>query len=135
MVSVTVHSQLNTTAAKQLTNHVFIIRTIVVTVKVWYPAIRAHILARRLGLKTYYKALKIGIPLTSSTSKSSVDAGTTSFEVEKGVYKPNEDDVKRAVQIGRGHKFEHPMGVVSVKKFRAGFDDCEYSRSGFRFWW
>jgi hypothetical protein len=76
---------------------------LIFTVKVWYPAIMAHIRARRLGLKGYYRHLQIGIPL----SPTSIPTSPTT--------------------TARGHKFEHPLGVKSVKKFTAGFDDCKCS--------
>ena len=77
------------------------------TVKVWYPAIMAHYRARRLGLQQYYRRLQIGLPKPTSDLASLPP------------------QIRRAIELGRKHKFEHPLGVKSVKRYTAGFDDCE----------
>lgn len=77
-------------------------------VKVWYPAILAHYRARRLGLKQYYRQLQIGPP-SSNSNKSNDELP---------------EKVKKAIELGRSHKFEHPLGVKSVKRYTASFDDC-----------
>lgn len=92
------------------------------TVKVWYPAILAHYKARRYGLKDYYRRLQIGLPgaLSRSTSTDEDNNRTGSLQLQLP------DKVQRALDLGRKHKFEHPLGVKSTRRYSAGFDDCEY---------
>lgn len=95
------------------------------TVKVWYPAILAHYKARRYGLKDYYRRLQIGLPgalSNNSTSTSTSISSKAGDEVDTGSLPPK---VQRALDLGRKHKFEHPLGVKSTRRYSAGFDDCE----------
>lgn len=94
--------------------------TFAFTVKVWYPAILAHYKARRYGLKDYYRRLQIGLPGAPSRSTSTnEDNRTGSLQLQLP------DKVQRAMDLGRKHKFEHPLGVKSTRRYTAGFDDCE----------
>jgi hypothetical protein len=99
------------------------------TVKVWYPAILAHYKARRYGLKDYYRRLQIGLPsaLFNNSTPTSTSTSTSSKagdEVDTG-NSQLPDKVRRALDLGRKHKFEHPLGVKSTRRYTAGFDDCE----------
>ncbi len=116
------------------------------SVKVWYPAIVARYKGRIVGARQYYHDLGLDSSLNPSNWPANatdipqdhpvVDAapseskfktldklmpvgGGSGLPIQKEKYTPN------ALGKSRIGRFQRPMGVRSIKKYNAGFDDCE----------
>ncbi|KAJ9107559.1 hypothetical protein QFC21_001018 [Naganishia friedmannii] len=76
-------------------------------VKLWWPAIRSHIEARRKGLKEHYWSLGL------FTSEDRLDPKVQQL-IQKDAY--------------LGNRFVDHTKVVHAKKYHAYYDDCDYNK-------